>query len=290
MKSKKIILSIIALIILAIILVCSLYYFKQKNTTPAEIKPISNTVTYFCQEGTLKATYEKSDVILSFKNGSTTTLPQTISGSGIRYELGSTTLVSEGNNANLTENNKETYTKCVAGNQTSNEGVNTYTDNSKTFSFSYPGQFILSGGDIGYSQDWSYGTDKLGLLLAVVNIPKSFMPKTNFGESRFTVGTSVDPDAVKNCLTYNYGGMGSTSMVTIGDRKFTKMKFSDAGAGNYYDTTSYRTIYNGQCFAIEYTVHSTNIYNYSPDQGIKAFDEAKITHILDGIVYSFKFE
>lgn len=59
------------------------------------------------------------------------------------------------------------------------------------------------------------------------------------------------------------------------------------GAGNYYETTSYRTVYNDECYAIEYTIHSTNIDNYSPDQGITKFDKEKITSILDAMVQSF---
>lgn len=165
----------------------------------------------------------------------------------------------------------------------------TYTDTGKTFSFSYLNQFTLSGGDVGYSQDWAFGSEDLGLLLAKVSVPKLFLPNTNFGEARFTIGTSADPDALNSCLTYNYGGVGTTSEVTINGRKFTKMMFTDVGAGQYYDTVSYRTIYNNQCYAVEYTIHSGNIDNYSPDQGIKEFDRAKITSVLEGIAQSFKF-
>jgi hypothetical protein len=183
----------------------------------------------------------------------------------------------------------QTYTNCVAGTETASENTNTYTDASKTFSFSYPNQFTLSGGDIGYSQDWRATTSNLGLLLVVVHVPQSFLPKTNFGEAKFTVGTSVDLDAIKNCLISDNGNTGTVSEVTIGSRKFTKITFTDVGAGNYYDTTSYRTVYNNQCYAIEYTIHSTNIQNYSPDQGIKEFDKGRITSVLESIAQSFKF-
>ena len=103
------------------------------------------------------------------------------------------------------------------------------------------------------------------------------------------MGTSADPNAIKNCLVYTNGNVGTSSEVTINGRKFTKMNFTDAGAGNYYDTTSYRTIYNNQCYAVEYIIHSSNIYNYSPDQGVKEFDKTKITSILERIIQSFKF-
>jgi hypothetical protein len=196
--------------------------------------------------------------------------------------------VSKGDNAFLTQKNVTTYTNCVAGNQTVSGNVNTYTDAEKTFSFSYPNQFILSGGEIGFSQDWNYNASSSGMLLAVVNIPRSFMPGTNFGEAKFSVGTSADPSAVKGCLTSDFGNFATTTKVTIGNRVFTKIVYTDVGAGNYYDVTSYRTVYNGQCYAVESLIHSSNILNYSPDQGIKQFDRLKISLVLEGMAQSFK--
>ena len=293
MNKKNISTTIIfILLILTVLAIGSYVYIGQKQQNP--IIPIpaqtnSNIVTYYCDNGIIKAEYGDNGVSLSLKDGRNITLPQTISGSGIRYELGTTTFSSKGDNAFLTENNIQTYSNCVSGNQTTNQDINTYTNSSKTFSFSYPNKFILSGGDIGYSQDWAIGSSNLGILLTVVKIPQSFLPKTNFGDAKFTVGTSADPDAIKNCLTPNDGNTGTTSEVLINSRKFTKTEFTDVGAGNYYDTTSYRTLYNDQCYSIEYTIHSTNIFNYSPDQGIKEFNKTDITLILENIARSFKF-
>ena len=283
--------NLIWFVVVLLIVVGGIFIYKSQKKAP--VLPVENTnpiaVVYYCQEGILKTVYNKNDVALSLADGRNLVMPQVISGSGIRYQLGDITFWSKGDNAFLTEGDKQTYTNCVAGTQTTNKGTNTYTDASKTFSFSYPSQFVLSGSDVGYSQDWMEQTTDLGLLLAVVNIPKSLMPGTNFGESKFTVGTSADPDAVKNCLVYTNGNLGAKEEVTIGNTKFTKITFSDAGAGNFYETTSYRTIRDNQCYAVEYTIHSSNIYNYSPDQGIKEFDKAKVTSILESMAQSFKF-
>jgi membrane-bound inhibitor of C-type lysozyme len=258
----------------------------EEACTAAISKPV---ITYFCQEGILKAVYGSSSVELTLKDGSMMTLPQTISGSGIRYEEGSTTLVGKGDNAFLTQKGSTTYTNCVDGSQSSNQNINTYTDAGKTFSFSYPDQFVLSGGEIGFGQDWSYDTPDLGLLLAVVNIPRSILPGTNFGEAKFSVGTSVDPNALKNCLTSDFARPGSATEVSLNGQQFTKIIFTDVGAGNYYDVTSYRTIYNNQCYVVEEMIHSSNIENYSPDQGIKQFDRTKVAPILESMAQSFKF-
>lgn len=70
---------------------------------------------------------------------------------------------------------------------------------------------------------------------------------------------------------------------------FTVFHSNDAGAGNYYETTSYRTLHAGQCYAIEYTIHSGQIANYPARYGLKPFDEAQLTDVLDRIVGTFKF-
>jgi membrane-bound inhibitor of C-type lysozyme len=289
MNKKNKILIVIVLVILVLVVIFYFIYKKQKPPVAVPVETNPNEVVYYCQEGIIKAIYGKNDVRLTLKDGSSVTLPHSISADGARYELGTKTFWSKGDNAFLTENNKQTYTNCVTGIQATEENTNTYTDASKTFSFSYPNQFTLSGGEIGYSQDWRARTTDLGLLLTVVHVPQSFLPNTNFGEAKFTVGTSTDPKAVKNCLISDNRNMEVVSEVVLGSRNFTKVLFTDVGAGQYYDTASYRTIYNNQCYAIEYTVHSANIYNYSPDQGIKEFDKTKIDSVLESIVQSFKF-
>lgn len=287
MKKKPNFWSVI--IILLIILIGGYLYFNNQNKNKNSAGDIVN---YYCQEGNLKAQFGKNYVVLTFADGKNILLPQTTSGSGIRYEMGSTTFIGKGDNAFLTEGVKTTYSNCITANQTTKSGLNTFTDTSKTFSFSYENQYAPSGGDIGYTQDWSYLSTfgDMGLILARVNISKDFFAeKTNFGEARFTVGTSVAPGAVKNCLNFQYADQGKMSTTIINGRQFTKIQFTDAGAGNLYETTSYRTVYNNQCYALEYMIHSSNIQNYDPSQGVKAFDKAKVTSVLEGMTQSFKF-
>jgi len=285
-KNNKLLIIIILFIIALGVL---FYIMKTKNPVSTPVPEVTNSVTYYCQEGILKATYGKSNVAVTFPDGHILTLNQSISADGGRYESGTTVFWSKGDNAFITENDKNTYTNCVTGNQTTLGDTNTYVDPGKTFSFSYPKEFSFSGGDGSYTQDWRVNNTTLGLLFTVVRIPKTFMPSTNFGEAKFTVGTSVDPEAVKNCLVADNGSVVKTEKMIIGDTSFTEITSSDAGAGNFYETKSYRVVKNNQCYAVEYTIHSTNIGNYSPDQGIKEFDKTKITSILEGIVQSFKF-
>jgi hypothetical protein len=148
-----------------------------------------------------------------------------------------------------------------------------FTDSAKTFSFLYPNIFSAT---------------TTADALAEVDIPRSYMPMTNFAEAKFAVLVSGDATIVANCLTPT-NGEKSLGQTNINGLTFTKITLSDAGAGNFYDVTNYRVLRNAQCYAVELIIHSTNIGNYSPDQGITQFDENKIQGMLDGIVQTFKF-
>jgi hypothetical protein len=112
---------------------------------------------------------------------------------------------------------------------------------------------------------------------------------TNFSEAQFTVGTSSESSAALNCLVAENGETESGAII-INGVSYNSFTLNDAGAGNFYATTSYRTIRGQECYAVEYTVHSTNIGNYSPDQNISAYDAVTIKSLLESIVQSFKFQ
>lgn len=289
-------------IIVVLILGVAWYAFSQSSSPVSQTTSNSTstantvaTVNYFCASGTMSAAYASTSVNLAISDGRTMTLGQTMSGSGIRYESATGTtpdvvFQSEGNNALLTENNKITYNDCVAGTVApSTAGMQTYTDGSNLFSFTYPKQFVLSGGDQGYTQNWRSGTTSTGMEFTVVTVPQSLQPKTNFDGAVFTFGTSADPDAVKGCLTDGNGNPVKGVTSTINGVAFTKLTYGDAGAGNLYDITSYRTVHNGQCYAAEYVVHSSQLGNYPASAGISAFNSSTIHGTLDSIAHSLIF-
>jgi membrane-bound inhibitor of C-type lysozyme len=259
-----------------------------------------NTVTYFCTEGSIKAdfidsTLPSSRVSIAMPSGKTIVLPQVQSGSGIRYETGVGTsndvqFDSEGANAFLSENGTNTLNNCLAGTSSNLEnGLYMFTDQSSTFSFSYPPSlFTISGQGIGYSTGWMQNTTALGTVLAEATLPSSFEPKTNFVDAVFTIGTSADPTAVSECLSPATGEQKGTT-VSINGVTYKKFVSTGVGAGNIYQTTSYRTLKDGQCYAIEYTIHSANLANYSPSQGISAFNQTKVQTLLEELVQNFTF-
>lgn len=143
------------------------------------------------------------------------------------------------------------------------------------------------------SMDWRMGAgeDEQGYILFTLMVPRAFEPQTNFADAKLTVGASADAAAVAGCLTPDMSapGMAATSTADIDGTAFTVFHSVDAGAGNYYETTSYRTVRTGTCWAVEYTIHSSQIANYPASYGLRPFDRATISDVLDRIVGTFKF-
>jgi hypothetical protein len=171
--------------------------------------------------------------------------------------------------------------------QTDTSSLETFTDANNTFTFQHNPLFPAVDGDSTTpTKDWELNAEETGVLLASVTVPRSYMSGTNFSEVRMTVGRSSD---LKSCLIDSSGSNTKGTTVTLGGFPFLKFVFGDAAAGNLYNTTSYKGNVDGDCYVIEYTVHSTNIGNYSPDQGIKEFDKAKIETEMQKIIKSFRF-
>ncbi len=257
------------------------------TTTPTIVQ---SNVPYFCREGkSLTVTYTENQVALSLSDGRSIKLPQAISASGTRYAEGDIEFWNKGLDAFIVEKGKNTYDNCTTGSITGDTTLQTFTDGGKLFSFSYPTELLISGGGVGFSDNWLNNATTSGKVLVTLLVPKTIEPNTNFSESKFIVGASDHPEAVVSCLTPPIGNGVAKKETIINGVPFTMITYSDAGAGNFYETTSYRTVKNNQCYALEYTTHSTNIGNYSPSQGIKEFNRIKIQKILDEVVNSFKF-
>ncbi len=162
------------------------------------------------------------------------------------------------------------------------------------FSIAYPIDFSV---DQNYTltptPDWRLGANgSQGNQFFAITVPSAFEPQTNFADAKLTVGSSRNNNAIADCLAPDQTGGPSTASTTamINGVQFTVFKSADAGAGNYYETTSYRTLHGGQCYAIEYTVHSGQIASYPAQYNLKPFDDNQITSLLDRIVQTFQFK
>lgn len=184
--------------------------------------------------------------------------------------------------ANITYDPKSTFKKT--------DGCTlVFTDATNTVRLTHNAFFAAFSGDQTPTKDWKLNATQNGVLLATVSAPRTYMPKTNFSEARLTIGRSNNSTEIKNCTVKTAYDASAPTDATISGFPFKKFMMSDAGAGNRYDTTSYRGIFDGDCYVIEYTIHYTNIGNYDPSQGVTEFDQAKITSEMENVVKSVKF-
>jgi hypothetical protein len=160
------------------------------------------------------------------------------------------------------------------------------------FSIAYPIDFNAQDNNVVKPvTNWMVGATTTGSAYFTLTVPKAFEPQTNLADVSLTVGSSKNTDAVAQCLSAapSNGPATQTSTVVINGAPFTIFHSSDAGAGNYYQTTSYRTVKAGQCYAIEYTIHSSQIANYPASYNLKPFDQAKIDVLMQNIIGTFTF-
>jgi hypothetical protein len=161
------------------------------------------------------------------------------------------------------------------------------------FSIAYPIDFNAQDNySATPSADWQLDANgTAGIQYFTLTVPSAFEPQTNFADATLTVGASANGTAVAQCLAPDASGgpTTATSSAMVNGVPFTIFKFSGAGAGNYYDTTSYRTLHAGKCYAVEYTIHSGQIANYPASYNLQPFDEQKIDSLMQGIVGTLKF-
>jgi hypothetical protein len=122
-----------------------------------------------------------------------------------------------------------------------------YQNATAGWSIAYPGDFTATR-----SPDF------------ILTIPKSFEPGTNFGDAKLTVIATTTSDCVPAVATS-----------------------SDAGAGNLYDTTTYKRANGTTCYTLEYTIHSTQLANYPAELHLQQFDASHLHSVLDRIVGTF---
>lgn len=171
------------------------------------------------------------------------------------------------------------------------------TDTNNTaggFSIAYPIDFdVQDNSSPAASPDWTMlnASGTPGIKYFTLIVPRAFEPQTNFVEATLTVGGSQNDIAIAQCLDPgpNAGLTGASSTAKVNGIQFTIFHSSGVGAGNIYDTTSYRTLHAGECYSVEYTAHSSEIGNYPTAYNLKPFDQNKIDSLMQNIIGTFKF-
>jgi membrane-bound inhibitor of C-type lysozyme len=229
------------------------------------------------------ATVPNGSVALVLSDGRNITLPQTISGSGIRYATADSKLVfwSQGNTAFVTEgtDQTETYANCVAtSNILGQESWSTYASSSLGYSMRYPSDYTLNTNYI--NQTLGPGKNIKGVQVV---IQASMATGTNLSSDS---GVSVERlPGIASCSADLFLGdskVGSSTLVTDNGIEYSVGKSSGAGAGNLYNETVYALPGTSPCIAVRYYIHSTQLGNY-PAGTVQAFDQVELLKQFDGI-------
>ena len=228
-------------------------------------------------------------VLLSLSDGRSMTLPQTISGSGVRYANADESFVfwNKGNTAFIEEGAKQnqTYAGCISASTLSGvENWRVFASSTLGISVRYPD---------GYTVQPGYTYTELGPDRPVIGgikfvIPAVLYQGTNL--SGFDTGVSIEQLPQDTACSPNDFLSASSTVKTVTDNgvTYSVASLSDAGAGNFYTETVYVIQGASLCTAVRYLIHSTNIGNYTPGT-VKEFDKAALLSQFDLIRESLVF-
>ena len=100
------------------------------------------------------------------------------------------------------------------------------------------------------------------------------------------IGGSAEPAGVGSCFSFDKNFATSTLM--INGIRFVRSISSDAAMSHFSNITSFRTLHNGACIAIDEVIYGTNPDVYDPPRSLP-FDKILSGAILDNVVASFTF-
>jgi hypothetical protein len=135
-------------------------------------------------------------------------------------------------------------------------------ETSAGFTIMYPSNFTPDQGSASPTNDWRIDSQDPGIAVLSITVPPAVEPNTNFEGATVTVGYSENTSALNNCFVAPTGDSVSTSSASVNGIKFVVYTAESVGAGQQYTTTSYRTTHAGACYAVEYTIHTTNLSNF----------------------------
>ena len=162
----------------------------------------------------------------------------------------------------------------------------TYTDGQQRFLIQYPGSFMSA-----------VPGDEFASASADVTFIPTFDPsigkngvRTNLGEVWVTVTMAADteccPEQEPACFAQQVSSAVPKTKVIAG-RCFTVTCSSDAGAGNVYETITYRTSWGEVPYEISLFFHYGNLACYA-EGTVTAFDPEPFVEILDAMASTFR--
>lgn len=300
-----------ALVVVIIIVIIGAFLWYNRNTAwlapllgtnATTVQTESGRAAYACDAGkTITAVYysgptaavtnateppsPNGSVALVLSDGRNLTLPQTISGSGIRYANAGESLVfwSKGNTAFITEgagaDAPQTYANCVAvSNIGGQESWNVFASSTLGYSIKYPAGFTVTT-PYAY-QALGPGKDIAGVKFT---IPASMATGTNLSADSYVSVEQLSASAASCSASLFLGSqVGSTTMLSDNGVDYSVAVGNDAGAGNLYEEHVYAIPGSSACTAVRYFIHSNQIGNYPPGM-VTQFDKTTILSQFDAI-------
>ena len=122
--------------------------------------------------------------------------------------------------------------------------------------------------------------------IALELIDPQFYLKTNLIEAYLLFGSTNDSNIVNSCTqSGSFAGEEKiTGDVNINGVKFVRSEGAGVGAGNIYEQIYHRAVHNGTCYEVTFYIHYGNIGNYSPDSGVKEFDQDALIQKFESIL------
>jgi membrane-bound inhibitor of C-type lysozyme len=255
------------------------------------------TATYRCDGGkTIEAAYFSAPpappvvpgapplpdghVDLRLGDGRALTLPQTISGSGIRYaNAAGMVFWSKGRVAFIDENDAPTYSGCIEIAADPGGLPEVYENAERGFSIRYPAGAMV---------DPAFRYEGLGPGRGIdgvrFSIPASLAKGTNLSaDSYLSVETLPDGNGPASlCSADRFLEPGAVTIVTDGGTTYTRVTVQDAGAGNRYEQTVFALTGSNPCRAVRYALHWSVFENY-PAGSVKRFDRDALVRQFDAM-------
>jgi hypothetical protein len=129
---------------------------------------------------------------------------------------------------------------------------------------------------------------KTNLELSLNYIDTASYLNTNLLEAYFLFGSSRDATVVQTCTQpVSFGGPENiVGDVAINGILFTKNEGGGVAAGNIYQQTYYRAVYDGICYEVVFFVHHGNIGAYPPDSGVREFDSKALMKKFEALLFT----
>lgn len=303
-KTSTTIVILIIIVLLAIVLVQkfgnkSLTLTYTSTSTQTAINTPTNTAMYMCDnDKTITAAYfagqpstapqspnqmptPTGTVALTFNDGSTMNLNQTISADGGRYANADESFVfwDKGNGAMVLQNGmQKDYTGCivVAPNPAGQNLTQAYANSTYNFSIRLAN---------GYTPDASYTYQEIPnkpISGIKFTIPAATATGTNLASDSYISVEQLPKAQTCTATMFLDDPSAVAKSVTDNGTDYSMATSNGAGAGNRYDETVYAIPGSSPCTAVRYFIHYGAIENYPPGK-VTEFNEQNLINQFDAI-------